>query len=229
MIEKLTNKKFYEKNKNYFKEISLFEVPYLENEVYKNNCFRSFFFRFKKFTRSDFSIYNLEKDLETELNLKILRKKYLLNSGLQFLPENKQEIKINELFFNKNEFLISDKCVLVFKIVKNVSDFKRLNSIPLIEDFPILLSLATMHKGKEINIIYKNLYGKNEVSHTIKIQDKILFINDNDTDLQYESIVIGLYKTIDDLYNHVFHNTIPERIENPKCEKCRWKSFCKYM
>lgn len=229
MIEKLTNKNFYEKNKNVFASISLFDIPYIENDLIKGGCIRKLFFQKKKFSRGDYSIYNLEKEIERNLILKFVRSKYLNYSSLKFLQGEKQKIIIDNIEFNNNEFLISDTHIFLFKIISNISDFKKVAAIPLINDFPILLTLAQKYTKKSITIIYKNLYGKNEISHCLEIKDSILYINDNETDLDHINIITGIYKSIDKLNNHIYHNDTPDKTECEHCEKCYWLSFCKYI
>ncbi|MGL5755232.1 MULTISPECIES: hypothetical protein [Bacteria] len=229
MIEKLTNKNFYDKNKNVFSSIGLFDIPYIENNLVKGGCIRKLFFQRKRFSRGDYSIYNLEKEIERNLILKFVRSKYLNYSSLSFLPIEKQKIIIDNIEFNQNEFLISDTHIFLFKIITNVSDFKKVETIPLINDFPILLTLAQKYSKKYVTIIYKNLYGKSEISHCLVIKDSILYVNDNETNLDYMNIATGIYKAIDKLNNHIYHNDTPARTECEKCEKCYWLSFCKYI
>ena len=210
-LQKKINDNFLNKYKGLKEELGIFDISAISETILIGSCIKRIFFKTMGFSRSDFSLYSLEKQIELNNVRNNCIKKYKIFSGLEFIDIKKLELKKLELTISTKDMLITKDRIFLFKVVPNTSDFKSLEGgFPPPKDFPAILSLLIEYPSYEIVVIYKSLYGKNEIFHEAHLENNVIIINGTSLMTETTNVQAEISEAIKILKNSLEKKEIPK-------------------
>lgn len=226
-LSEKVNKGFYNKNLNPREFFSPLDIYTEENGGILGKCPRATFLKLVNFSRSNFTLYDLEKKLEKNMLISLVKNKYFKYSGLKNLKDKGLSIEKPKVSFSSNDYLYNKEVAILFRIISSNKVMEQVKEIPLAEDFTGLITLL-LNGFEEVIIIYKSLYTKGEVSHSLKLVDWLVYINGMEMPIDNKFLMLVTEK-FEDLKRSVKEKKMVNKTKYDGCKYCSWERICRTM